>query len=127
MNDLTGSLPQGTSHTNTVRGGDAKYGRLFTEEDVATILTEVAEEGVTVAEAIRQLEGSLRFPADEPLFLLRGQDVHALEAIEAYDTAIGAVADPDVDDAHRMKVGDSIVLFRHFANAHPDRMKTPDS
>lgn len=121
---------------------EGKYGRLFTEEDVAKLLrlqhdrsfrAGMVEEGVgcddeelmrpaTVHDAA---EGGieLRFPADEPLFLLRGQDLaaHGGAWSYAYEASrIGASID-FVTVA--LKAANDI---RDWQEEHPDRVKVPD-
>lgn len=59
-------------------------------------------------------------PDDEPVFILRAQDVLALHAMHAYSLLI-------VDETHANVVEQRIADFLRFATAHPERMKTPDS
>lgn len=59
-------------------------------------------------------------PDDEPVFVMRGQDVHAVAALQAY---VALVSDP----AHAQVVHQRIADFIDFANAHPERMKSPDT
>jgi hypothetical protein len=58
-------------------------------------------------------------PDDEPVFVIRGQDIHALPLLHAYLSMV-----KEIDQA--AAVGKRIVAFRDFANAHPERMKEPD-
>jgi len=59
-------------------------------------------------------------PDDEPIFILRGQDVYASGIIDEY-------ADRLKDGEHREVVLKRARDFRRFANEHPDRMKEPDT
>ena len=59
-------------------------------------------------------------PADEPVFILRAKDKHAVEALRAY-------ADLCTDEKHRKTVLNRCRDFDTFASNNPDRMKEPDS
>lgn len=59
-------------------------------------------------------------PADEPCFILRGRDVHAVDTLFRY---LDEISDPQHIAAVKHRIGD----FIQFRNAHPDRMKTPDT
>lgn len=59
-------------------------------------------------------------PDDEPVFIFRARDIHAVKALHAY---LDACNDP----AHIMAISARIVHFQEFQAAHPDRMKEPDS
>lgn len=59
-------------------------------------------------------------PDDEPLFILRAQDVNALPALTAYMVLCK-------DLTHREESNKSIVDFRNFRDQHPERMKEPDA
>jgi hypothetical protein len=59
-------------------------------------------------------------PDDEPVFVFRARDKHAAMALAAYHNLCA-------DQAHRDIVQKRIEDFVRFANAHPDRMKEPDS
>lgn len=72
---------------------DGKYGRLFTAEDVVRLVNamthEVPDEELNldalIEQAVREADGRpLTFPADEPLFLLRGKDKFADETVAHY-------------------------------------------
>jgi hypothetical protein len=56
---------------------------------------------------------------DEPVFILRAQDIHALHALRHY---LVFCAEPD----HQEAVQKRIAAFEAFAAAHPRRMKEPD-
>jgi hypothetical protein len=103
---------------------DSKYGRLYTHDDVMRItrllLIKPSMGGQpTTKRAIARLDATnkLRFPADEPLFLLRGQDVRAAGAVRAYQEGCPA--------AMKAAVGATLQAFKEFALADSDRVKEP--
>lgn len=59
-------------------------------------------------------------PDDEPVFIFRARDRHALEAIRRYSYT---VSDPAHRDAIRLRMRD----FENFWDDHPERMKEPDT
>jgi hypothetical protein len=59
-------------------------------------------------------------PPDEPLFILRGRDVDAANAIAFYFRTI-------TNDEHRRAVGIRLDQFNAFALANPERMKKADT
>jgi hypothetical protein len=59
-------------------------------------------------------------PDDEPLFILRAQDVNALPALMAYRVLCK-------DLQHSEEVTKSVLDFINFSVKHPDRMKEPDA
>ena len=61
-------------------------------------------------------------PDDEPLFLLRGRDVLAVQLLYAYlDISQGANCNP----YHFFKLGETVGDFLKFRKEHPERMKIP--
>lgn len=89
---------------------DSKYGRLYPERAVALaedVLQSVVRAGKTTIFAGRAEQAlvnlrSLGFPPDEPLFLLRGQDILAPEIVRAYADEVkreGAFGRPGKNDA----------------------------
>lgn len=72
---------------------DRKYGPLFTQKDVQQLvvlgrISPRASVDELVAEARERGDTPpLTFPADEPLFLIRGQDIAAAPAVMAYGNA----------------------------------------
>ena len=58
-------------------------------------------------------------PDDEPLFILRAQDIKALPVLLAYLMIQNTLE-------MRTSVKESIEDFRRFAEKNPDRMKNPD-
>jgi hypothetical protein len=70
---------------------DGKYGRLFTEADVIALVNaaegERPDEALDLSVVMERAAGdgwTPRFPADEPLFLLRGQDLAAVITVWTY-------------------------------------------
>jgi hypothetical protein len=63
-------------------------------------------------------------PEDEPLFILRAQDVNAIRVLEYYqDIAEGSGALTD----HLVSIDRRITEFHGFSLSHPERMKIPDT
>lgn len=60
---------------------------------------------------------------DEPVFVLRGQDECAIEAIQAY---LVACVSQRCDPFHISGVHDILRDFVQFSEDHPGRMKKPD-
>lgn len=59
-------------------------------------------------------------PGDEPAFIFRARDVHAVYALKAYAAQCG-------ETAHALVVADRIADFERFAARYPERMKAPDT
>ena len=57
-------------------------------------------------------------PDDEPVFILRARDRHALAAIQFYKELVEV-------DHHAQAIQETIEAFEQFAAEHPDRMKEP--
>lgn len=74
-------------------------------------------------------DGVLTFPADEPLFLLRGQDGIAAEAV-SFLRAPGAVPPrvrrPPPSEQFVGDVSEAYQAFKRWQIENPDRVKTPD-
>jgi hypothetical protein len=114
-----------------------KYDRLFTIHDVRATVREALRaadaedlslEGAIIAtnEAIESVEAqghAMTFPADEPLFLLRGQDKAAKGAINVYLDECEAI---DCGHAHIEAVDTAKFDLVVWQENHPDRMKVPD-
>lgn len=123
---------------------DAKYGRLFTETDMCAIVSGVlSAHGLNpetarhdAAGALRAMDQSTTFPADEPLFLLRGQDEAAPNAIAAPTEAeqeYGGIGDycsgamvAGAEDEYLATVFVAARAMREWQAANPDRVKVPD-
>jgi len=61
-------------------------------------------------------------PEDEPLFLLRGRDILALNLLHHYKSIS---ISSDCNDYHFKKLDETIKEFKAFKNEHPERMKMP--
>jgi hypothetical protein len=68
---------------------------------------------------VRRCDG-MPISEDEPLFILRAQDVNALPMIMAYHAIC-------LNLRHQANVIMSIKDFKNFKTKHPERMKEPDS
>ena len=120
---------------------DGKYGRLFTEADAKALMVRYARWVVTQTE--RQLaEGKtadeqafvdmidelmasdeLAFPADEPLFLLRGQDPAVLGALGGYADALEGIGAPSDHIQLALHAAGQIVAWQ---SSHLEGVKVPD-
>lgn len=127
---------------------DSKYGRLYTERDVRRMMSVLAAEttrhavemqqrggdwqgpqSVQEAEAVcdRLLaedaaSGNLAFPADEPLFLLRGQDWASKAAIGSYLDECEGLGSPA---EHLQRIEDARADLIAWQEQHPERVKVP--
>jgi hypothetical protein len=70
---------------------------------------------------IVNLVSGQEIPEDEPLFLLRGHDHYALEAIHAYQTACVS----ECNELHNAGIQQVREKFCRFQAEHPERMKQP--
>lgn len=59
-------------------------------------------------------------PEDEPVFVLRGRDVHAVATLIKYSEMVET-------QEHAKAVWLRIEQFKKFRQDHPDRMKEPDT
>ena len=62
-------------------------------------------------------------PDDEPIFILRARDVHAVKVLKAYYRELPFSAKGDHATAVKLR----IEQFQDFAGANPARMKEPDT
>lgn len=62
-------------------------------------------------------------PDDEPVFVLRGKDLLAIDVLQAYQSHVYVSGDLGQAGAVNQRIAD----FIDFANAHPERMKSPDT
>jgi hypothetical protein len=111
-------------HLHSVRLG-AKIG----EPDRAGVASLVASEGLSIAQepkytvngsAIVNRASGEAIPADEPVFIFRARDKHAVEVLEFYRDLVR-------DSSHREAVDKRTGHFYVFKNANPWRMKEPDT
>lgn len=100
---------------------DNKYGRIFTEADVVELLS-VANPDISLDEAIGSAQG-LKFPIDEPVFLIRAQDKLAPQAVANYLSMSQANGvNPDQLELVARTVND----IKVFQRDHADKVKLPD-
>ncbi len=66
--------------------------------------------------------GLLHVPHDEPIFILRAQDLGSVEALLAYKYFIARHGIMSVS----APLEDTIAQFQRFHAEHPDRTKFPD-
>jgi hypothetical protein len=109
---------------------DSKYGRLFTEEDVVKFAQQALRDnaGMDRAPSEDRIRADLsdftgKFPVDEPLFLLRGQDKYATDAVDEY---LFSVKQGNAPEEFIGQVEQARGSFYDFESAHRDRMKLPD-
>ncbi|UMO76013.1 hypothetical protein [Planktothrix phage Pra-JY27] len=74
----------------------------------------------TDGRAIVNRDSGEAIPADEPVFILRARDRHALNTLRDYRARV-------VGTEHIEAVDQRIADFEGFAIRHPDRMKEPDT
>src|ERR1700723_1133513 len=129
--------------------GEAVIGEQYTEVEQLRIAEEKRESARAAVvnawqaaldsygiEELRQLDGKFSvhptkgivntvsgetIPEDEPLFLLRGRDHHALEAIQAYRS----ICANDCNELHLDGISQAANKFAEFRIDHPERMKQP--
>lgn len=65
-------------------------------------------------------DNGVAIPEDEPLFILRAKDVNAVDAISFY---CGLCKDLN----HRAAVMKAVEDFKIYADAHPNKMDSPDT
>lgn len=99
---------------------DRKYGRIFTEADVYHMFFTI---GIGQEEASSIIDDTkTKFPPDEPVFVLRGQDRRALGAIHFY-------RDHQAHDArtfHLEGIDKAVADFEKFRRDNLDKMKDPN-
>jgi hypothetical protein len=59
-------------------------------------------------------------PDDEPVFIFRAKDVHAMQALADYAHRCKSAE-------HTQVVLDRMAAFKDFSQSHPERMKEPDT
>jgi hypothetical protein len=66
-------------------------------------------------------------PDDEPIFILRGKDVHAVDTLMAYHARVASGPQDMAASQHCEAVRRRIHDFKQFAKDNPGRMKKPDT
>ena len=114
-----------------VRVMDSKYGQLYTTDDMIAFARIVVESNLNredledgVDELLDHFEG--RFPKDEPLFLLRGQDRRALNAVRNYRTMTAYSGSTEPSAEFLAGLDATVVHFEDFKEDYPDRIKDAD-
>lgn len=106
---------------------DSKYGRIYVVADLDLVGRWIELGTVkTLTEGLAKLdsEGRAKFPADEPLFLLRGQDLAAKGTTAAYLDECEGIG---CDRAHVEGVERARADLVWWQEANPERVKVPDS
>lgn len=62
-------------------------------------------------------------PQDEPVFLFRARDLHAVTVLEFYSELLDGPDDAEHREAVRLRIEE----FYAFRYSHPERMKQPDT
>lgn len=123
FDDMKAAASKGTFFGSTIRGRFAYAKQPDPATGIAFGLTTAQEPKYTTGSKDGRLVNRASgkpIPDHEPVFVLRAQDVHALEALRAY---LMVVDTPE----HSQAVRQRIEAFEAFAVAHPDRMKFPDT
>jgi len=109
---------------------DNKYGHLFTSEDMIAFARIVAESGIDIYndDAVDEMldDFDSRFPKDEPLFLLRGQDRQALSCVRNYRTMTAFNRHREAPPELLTGLDAVVMQFEDFQTEHPDRIKDAD-
>lgn len=74
--------------------------------------------------AIINVQSGLPIPEEEPIFILRAQDMAAMPTLEAYRKFVGEL--PGTEE-HLKSLELLIGQFRQYVWDFPDRIKTPDT
>lgn len=102
---------------------DNKYGRIFTEQDVVEILSH-ANPDISLGEILENVDpGDLKFPADEPLFLIRAQDQLAPQAVTNYLSMSQANG---VNSDQQELVARTVNDIKSFQRDNAGKVKLPD-
>jgi hypothetical protein len=72
--------------------------------------------------ALVKMSNGEAIPEDEPIFILRGRDVLAVQTLAYY---LEISAEHGCNDYHQQKVSEAIERFTSYEIDHPDVMKTP--
>ena len=97
---------------------EPKYQAVEFDADGLAIPINTAHHGHTIR-LVNRASGE-QIPDDEPIFIFRARDVHAIEALTHYQLQCQ-------DEEHRGVVEARLLDFRRFKHEQPDRMKEPDS
>ena len=109
---------------------DEKYGRIFTDTDLRNVVQRAMEQDIQSEDELDQIiarmdgEGSFKFPADEPVFVLRAQDMAAASGLYGYQEGVENFDDGSVPQEHKDGIDKAIKSFSKFALAN--KTKLPD-
>ena len=113
---------------------DNKYGHIFTEGDVLKILEYVvkeadlatpesaSEEAANWFTDVMEEDIRFKFPAEEPLFILRGRDRRAIGAVMHYRDHQASNA----PDNHVEAIQRAFTAFDTYREENPGQMREPD-
>lgn len=101
-----------------VKVQDTKYGVLW-----EPVRNHPSGEG-NIDGALANLTTGMPIPDDEPVMIFRGQDRHALAAIETYCRTVTNEG-TSIDEKSAPSAGERFMAFQTFAIEHPERMKDP--
>ena len=112
---------------------DLKHGRLFTERDVSRLIAEAlirqhSQPSVCkVDDLLEHVDPSeLTFPEDEPLFLIRASDEHAVDVMCAIYNLGGADTEPWSRERYAELVHLQFAMA-DWRDANPDKIKVAES
>lgn len=121
--DMLAAESKGKFFSSSIRGRFAYVKQPDPETGVAFGLTLEQEPKYTTSRTTGRLcnrDTGKPIPDDEPVFVIRAQDIHAVSALRWYRSV---VSEPDQIAA----VDKRIEAFKAFVSAHPERMKEPDA
>ncbi|WP_291141858.1 KTSC domain-containing protein [Hydrogenophaga sp.] len=121
--DMVDAESKGKFFGSQIRGRYAYAKQPDPETGIAFGLATAQEPKYTCATATGRLTVRATgkpIPDDEPVFVLRAQDVHAVNALLGYSVLLD-------NPEHRAAVEQRIKDFEAFRDANPDRMKFPDT
>jgi hypothetical protein len=108
---------------------DNKYGRVFTQGDVEKIFEWIVAQGegqpLNLGMTLESMDDEgvrFKWNANEPIFVLRGQDRTAEAAIRFYREHQRPSAPPDHLDA----IDSAVDSFREFRTNNPQLVRDPD-
>lgn len=73
----------------------------------------------TMSGHVYNRDTSVMVPDEEPIFIIRAKDIHAVPTLRTY---LGLCTSVE----HQLRVKGRIKHFEEFATLHPERMKEPD-
>lgn len=103
---------------------DNKYGKLYTVDDVLSIVETCLETGIEdEGEALEIINNHVgKFSGDMPVFVMSAKDRRALGAIRHYRDN----QSPGAPSGHLASIDRAIADFEKWRNNNPDKMRNPD-